>query len=116
MIYINSFLFAGLVCVIGQLLMDVVKLKPGEVTSLFVVIGSFLEIFNLYDWFIEKYGAGSMVVITSFGHLLAHGIMDAIKNSGIMGIFTGAYSLTTSGISSTIFFAFLCAIVFKPKN
>ena len=116
MIYINSFVFAGLVCVIGQVLMDKLNFKPGEVTSLFVVVGSFLEVFNIYDWFIEKFGAGSMVVITSFGHLLTHGIMDSIKSNGILGLFTGTYSLTSSGISSTILFAFLCAILFKPRN
>lgn len=116
MIYINAFLFSGLVCSIGQILMDKFKFKPGHVTSLFVVIGAFLDIFNIYDFFVEKCGAGAMVVITSFGHLLIHGALEATKTDGILGLLTGMFSLTTSGIVSTIVSAFLVSILFKPKN
>ena len=82
MIYIYSFFFSGLVCLIGQLLLDNTKLKAGDVTSLFVVLGAFLDIFNIYDFFVSKFGAGAMVVITSFGHLLVHGaILKAKKGT-----------------------------------
>lgn len=116
MIYIYSFLFAGVVCLIGQLIMDLTKLKPGDVTSLFVVIGAFLDIFSIYDFFVEKFGAGAMVVITSFGHLLIHGALLKAKESGLLGLFTGMFSLTATGITSTVIFAFIISIIFKPKN
>lgn len=116
MIYIYSFLFAGLVCLIGQLILDLTNLKAGDVTSLFVVIGAFLDIFNIYDYFVSKFGAGAMVVITSFGHLLIHGALEGAKKGGLLGLFTGMFSLTAPGITATIVFAFLIAIIFKPKN
>ena len=116
MIYIYSFLFAGVVCLIGQLLMDLTKLKPGDVTSLFVVIGAFLDIFGIYDFFIKKFGAGAMVVITSFGHSLIHGALLKAKESGILGLFTGMFSLTATGITATVIISFLIALIFKPKN
>lgn len=116
MIYIYSFLFAGIVCLIGQLLLDFTKLKPGDVTSLFVVIGAFLDIFNIYDFFVAKFGAGAMVVIPSFGHLLIHGALEGAKKDGFLGLFTGMFGLTATGITSTIIFAFIISIIFKPKN
>ena len=116
MIYLYSFLFAGVVCLIGQLLMDLTKLKPGDVTSLFVVIGAFLDIFGIYDFFVTKFSAGAMVVIPSFGHLLIHGALAKAKASGLLGLFTGMFSLTATGITSTIIFAFLHSIIFKPRD
>ena len=116
MIYIYSFLFAGIVCLIGQILLDFTKLKPGDVTSLFVVIGAFLDIFGIYDYFVTKFGAGAMVVITSFGHLLIHGALLEAKEAGFLGLFTGMFNLTATGITSTIIFSFIVSLVFKPKN
>lgn len=116
MIYVYAFLFAGLVCLIGQLILDLTNLKAGDVTSLFVVIGAFLDIFGIYDFFVHKFGAGAMVVIPSFGHLLIHGALLEAKESGLLGLFTGMFSLTATGITATIIFSFIIAIVFKPKN
>lgn len=116
MIYLYSFLFSGTVCFIGQLLMDKVKLKPGEVTSLFVVLGAFLDIFGIYDYFVNNFGAGAMVVITSFGHSLIHGALMTVKTDGILGLLTGMFALTASGITSTILFSFIFALIFRPKN
>ena len=68
--FIYSFLFAGIVCLIGQIILDNTKLLPGHITSLFVVIGAALDTFSIYDLFVDKFGAGAIVCITSFGHLL----------------------------------------------
>ena len=116
MTFIYSFLFSGIVCLIGQLLLDNTKLKAGDVTSLFVVIGAFLDIFSIYDLCVEKFGAGAMVVITSFGHLLIHGAMLKAEESGLLGVFSGMFTLTATGITSTIIFAFLISILFKPRG
>ena len=116
MIYLYSFLFAGIVCLIGEILMTSFKLKPGVVTSIFVSVGAFLDIFNIYDWFVNTFGAGAMVVITSFGHSLIHGSLAKAHEEGLLGLFTGMFSLTATGITSTIIFAFLFSIFFKPKK
>ncbi len=69
---VYSFLFCGIVCLIAQLILDNSKLTPGHITSIFVVLGSFLDVFNIYDMIVEVVGGGAMVPITSFGHQLIH--------------------------------------------
>ena len=104
--FIYSFLFAGIVCLIGQIILDNTKLLPGHITSLFVVIGAALDTFSIYDLFVDKFGAGAIVCITSFGHLLIHGALAKAKVDGLLGLFTGMFSLTATGITATIIFAF----------
>ncbi len=116
MIYLYSFLFSGLVCLIGQIILDNSKLTPGHITSLFVVMGSFLDIFNIYDKIVLLVGGGALVPITSFGHLLTHGAMIKASSIGFIGIAMGMFDFTASGITSAIFFAFIFSLFFKPKN
>lgn len=116
MSYINSFIFCGIICLIGQLILDNTKLTPGHITTIFVVIGSFLDIFNIYDKFILWAGGGALVPITSFGHLLIHGAMDTASDLGIMGLMTGMFNLTASGITAAIVFSFILSLIFKPKD
>lgn len=116
MIYLNSFLFCGLVCLIGQMILDNTKLTPGHVTTIFVIVGAFLDVFNIYDKLILWAGGGALVPITSFGHLLIHGTMDTVSNFGIMGLFMGMFSLTSSGIVSAIVFSFILSLIFKPRD
>ncbi len=116
MTYIYSFLFTASLCLIAQIILDNTKLTPGHITSIFVVIGAFLDIFNIYDRIITRVGAGALVPITSFGHLLVHGAMQTSIPSGLMGVSMGIFSLTSSGIASAIFFSFIFALIFKPKN
>lgn len=116
MIYFNAFIFCGLVCLIGQLILDNTKLTPGHITTIFVVIGSFLDVFNIYDKLILWAGGGALVPITSFGHLLIHGAMTSANEHGIMGLMTGMFNLTASGITAAIVFSFIFSIIFKPKD
>lgn len=116
MIYFNAFIFAAVICLIGQIILDNTKLMPGHITSLFVVIGAALDTFAIYDFFVEKFGAGAMVCITSFGHLLIHGALAKAESDGLLGLFTGMFTLTASGITATIIFSFIFSILFKPKN
>ena len=116
MIYFNAFLFAGIVCLIGQIILDNTKLTPGHITSLFVVIGSFLDMFDIYDKFVLWCGGGALVPITSFGHLLIHGAMDTINEFGAMGLFTGMFDLTSAGIVAAIVFSFTFGLIFKPRD
>lgn len=116
MIYINAFLFCGLVCMIAQLILDNTKLTPGHVTSLFVVIGAFLDISGIYDKIVLYCGAGALVPITSFGHLLVHGAMDVAGELGPIGLSFGIFNLTSAGISVALVVAFVLCLIFKPKH
>ena len=116
MIYLNAFIFAGIVCVLGQIIIDNTRWTVGHITSLFVVLGAFLDIFNIYDRFVLWAGGGAIVPITSFGHLLIHGALDKAKDVGILGLAMGMFDLTASGITATIIIAFILAIIFNPKN
>lgn len=116
MIFLTSFLFCGFVCLIGQIILDNTKLTPGHVTSLFVVVGAFLDSFGLYDKFIKWFGAGTLVPITSFGHSLIHGALDKAESSGFLGLLGGMFSLTSAGIVAAIVFGFILTIIFKPKD
>lgn len=116
MIYINSFLFCGIVCLISQIILDNTKLTPGHVTSLFVVVGAFLDIFGIYDKFVKWCGAGAIMPITSFGHLLIHGAMHKASDMGVIGLSYGVFNLTSAGISVALVLGFILSLVFKPKN
>ncbi len=116
MIYIYSFLFCGFVCLLGQIILDNTKLSTGHITSIFVVIGAALDIFNIYDNIILHVGAGAMIPITSFGHSLIHGALAEAEKAGLMGILTGMFDLTATGITAAIVFTFVLALIFKPQN
>ena len=114
--YLYAFLFCGILCLISQLILDNTKLTPGHITSLFVVIGAFLDLFGIYDKIVLYCGAGAIIPITSFGHLLIHGAMDIANETGIMGLTLGIFNLTSAGISVAIVLAFILALIFKPKH
>lgn len=116
MIYISAFLFAGIVCVIGQIILDNTKLTPGHVTSIFVVVGAALDIFSIYDKFVIWAGGGALVPITSFGHLLMHGALEKAQEYSILGLSMGMFDLTATGIISAIVISFFLALIFKPKH
>ena len=110
MIYFNSFIFAGLVCAIAQFILSKTKLTPGHVTVIFVCLGAFLDIFNIYDKLILWAGGGALVPITSFGHMLTHGEIAGYETEGFMGILGGTFNLTAIVVS------FFLALIFKPKD
>ncbi|MBQ6495449.1 MAG: stage V sporulation protein AE [Bacilli bacterium] len=116
MIYINAFLFCGFICLISQLILDNTKLTPGHITSLFVVIGASLDLFGIYDKFVLYCGAGAIIPITSFGHLLVHGAMDTANDIGPLGLSFGIFNLTSAGISVALVMGFLMSVLFKPKH
>ncbi len=116
MLYFNSFLFCGFICLMGQLILDNSKLTPGHITSLFVVIGAFLDTFSIYDFIIKKVGGGALIPITSFGHSLIHGALAKSNSMGFMGLLMGMFDLTATGITAAIIFSFVFSLIFKPKN
>jgi stage V sporulation protein AE len=116
MIFFWAFVVGGLICVIGQLMMDGLKLTPAHVTSTLVVIGAVLDGLGLYEPLIDFAGAGATVPITSFGNALVHGAMAEAEQHGLVGIIAGIFEVTSAGISSAIVFSFLAALVFRPKG
>ncbi len=119
--YVYAFLVGGIICVIGQILIDKFKLTPAHVMVTLVVSGAILDGIpfgksTVYDKLIDFAGAGATVPITSFGHALVHGAIEEAEKHGIIGIITGIFKLTSAGISSAIIFGFLAAVIFKPKG
>ena len=114
--YFMAFLFSGGVCVVAQVIYDHTKLTPGHITSLFVVAGSFLDLFHIYDKLVDIFHAGALVPILSFGHSLMHGAMEATREFGVFGIAMGMFDYTASGITAAILFGFLTAVIFKAKS
>ena len=116
MIFFWAFVIGGLICVIGQIMFDVFKLTPAHTLSTLVVIGALLDGFNLYEPLIDFAGAGATIPITSFGNSLVHGAMEEAENHGIVGVITGMFEVTSSGISAAIIFGLIGALIFKPKG
>jgi len=115
-IYFWAFVVGGAICVIGQIMFDVFKLTPAHTLSTLVVVGAVLDGFGLYEPLIEFAGAGATVPITSFGNSLVHGAMAEAEKHGIIGVITGMFEVTSSGISAAIVFGFIGALLFKPKG
>ncbi|OPJ62442.1 stage V sporulation protein AE [Clostridium oryzae] len=111
-----AFLIGGGICVIGQLLMDVARLTPAHTTCTLVVCGAILGGLGLYDPFVEFAGAGATIPISSFGNSLVKGALMEAKSTGFIGVLTGIFEITSSGISAAIIFSFIAALIFKPKG
>ena len=115
MIYLYAFLIGGLICMAGQLLMDLTKLTPARILVLFVCLGVVLGGLGWYPKLVELAGAGATVPLTGFGYSLARGSLEAVREIGVLGAFTGGITATAGGISAAIFFGYLAAVLFKPK-
>lgn len=111
-----AFVVGGLICVIGQLLFDVFKMNPGKALSILVVCGAILDGLGWYEPLLDFAGAGASVPITSFGNSLVHGAMQEAEAHGLIGVITGMFEVTSSGISAAIIFAFIGALIFKSKG
>lgn len=116
MIFFWAFVVGGIICVIGQIMLDVFKLSPGHTLSILVVVGAILDGFGLYEPLIDFAGAGATVPITSFGNSLVHGAMAEAEKHGLVGVVTGMFEVTSAGISASIIFGMIGAILFKPKG
>lgn len=116
MIYVNAFIFCGLVCLIGQIILEETKLTPGHLNTILVVIGCILAGCGLYNKFILWSGAGATVPITNFGNLLVTGALQGYYSEGFIGLLKGLLVNASAGLSATIIISFIVAIIFKSKN
>ncbi len=114
--YLNAFLCGGILCVIGQILIDKTKLTPARILVLYVVSGVVLGGLGIYKYIVQWGGAGATVPLTGFGYLLAKGTAKAVSETGFLGAFTGGVTAAAGGITAAIFFGLLVAILFKPRS
>lgn len=114
--YISAFIVGGLICVIAQILMDTTKLTPARILVIFVTLGAILGGFGLYDKLIEIGGAGATIPLPSFGNGLAKAAIKGVKEDGLIGAFTGGITGAAGGITASIFFGYLMALIFNPKT
>jgi stage V sporulation protein AE len=114
--FIWAFIIGGSICVIGQLMMDGLKLTPAHTMCVLVVAGAVLGGLGWYDPLIEFAGAGATVPISSFGNSLIKGALSEAEQYGIIGVLTGIFEITSAGISAAIIFGFMSALIFKPKG
>ncbi len=116
--YINAFFVGGIICVIGQILIDKTKLTSARILVGFVVIGCLLSGFGIYEKIVDFGGAGATVPLPGFGHVLAEGVKDEIDKVGWFGIFTGGLKSASAGVTAVMLFSFLNALIFdsKPKS
>lgn len=112
---IRCFIVGGLICIIGQILLDRTKLTPARVLVTFVTIGAILGGLGIYKYLIDFAGAGATVPLTGFGANLAKGAIEEVKNSGLLGAFTGGVKASAGGIAAAIFFGYIASLVAKPK-
>ena len=113
--FIRAFLVGGLICVIGQILIDLTKITPARIMVIFVVAGVILGIVGIYPKLVEWAGAGATVPIIGFGNVLAKGVIEDVDKKGLIGAFSGGVRAGATGIASAVFFGYIMTIVSKPK-
>ena len=114
--YLNAFLCGGVLCAIGQILIDKTKLTPARILTGYVVAGVILSAVGLYQPIADWGGAGATVPLTGFGHALAKGVREAVAQKGWLGVLTGGLTATAGGITAAVVFGVVMAAIFKPRD
>ena len=112
--YVNVFLCGGLLCAVGQIIIDKTKLTPARILVGYVVAGVILQAVGLYQYLVEWGGAGATVPLTGFGYTLARGVEKAVAEKGLLGALTGGLTATAGGITAAMLFSLIAALIFKP--
>ena len=112
---LKCFLVGGIICIIGQILIDKTKLTPARVLVIFVTTGCILGGIGIYQYLVDFAGAGATVPLTGFGYNLAKGAIEGVQQSGLIGAFTGGVKAAAGGIAAAVFFGYLAALISKPK-
>ncbi|MGI6701596.1 MAG: stage V sporulation protein AE [Christensenellales bacterium] len=114
--YLKVFLTGGIICMLGQLLINFTKMTSARILVTFLLIGVFLEAVNVYQYVVDFGGTGATIPIVGFGRVLVRGAVEGAASKGLMGALTGGISAASAGIASAIIFGFIIAIIFKPKT
>lgn len=114
--YVKAFLVGGLICMVGQILIDKTKLTPARILVLFLTLGVALTAVGLYEPLVNFAGAGATVPITGFGYTMAKGTIEAVKEKGLLGVLTGGFAASAAGIAAAIFLGYIAAIVSRSSD
>ena len=114
--FLNAFLVGGLLCLIGQVLIDKTSLTPARILTGYVVAGVVLSAVGVYEVIADFGGAGASVPLSGFGHLMAQGVRDAVDSDGAIGILTGALTSAAAGIGAAIVFSLTAGLISRPKE
>ncbi len=114
-ILLKCFITGGLICIIGQILIDKTKLTPARILVIFVTTGAILGGLGIYQYLVDFAGAGATVPLTGFGYNLAKGAIEGVMQNGLVGAFTGGVKAAAGGIAAAVFFGYLASLISKPK-
>lgn len=112
---LRAFVVGGLICVIGQILIDKTKLTPARILVIFVTAGAILGGLGIYKYIVDFAGAGATVPLTGFGYNLSKGAIESVKQYGLLGAFIGGVRAASGGIAAAIFFGYIASLISKPK-
>lgn len=115
MMLLRCFIIGGIICIIGQILIDKTKMTSARILVLFVTVGAILGGLGIYKHIINFAGCGATVPLTGFGANLAKGAIDAVKEMGLLGAFVGGVKSAAGGIAAAVFFGYLASLIAKPK-
>lgn len=116
MIFLKAFIVGGLICVIGQLLIDVTKLTPAKILVTFVCLGVLLGGLGIYDKLVEFAGAGATIPLTGFGNSLANGVKEAVRENGFIGVITGGLSACAGGVTVAMMSGLIVSMIARSKD
>ncbi len=114
--YVNAFLCGGLLCAVGQIIIDKTKLTPARILVGYVVAGVVLQAVGVYQYLVDWGGAGATVPLTGFGYTLAKGVKTAVEEKGLLGALTGGLTATAGGITAAMLFSVIAALLCKPGD
>lgn len=112
---LRCFVVSGIICIIGQILIDKTKLTPARILVVFVTVGAILGGLGIYKYLIDFAGCGATVPLTGFGANLAKGTLEAVKENGLLGAFIGGVRASAGGIAAAVFFGYIASLIAKPK-
>lgn len=114
--YIMAFIIGGLICTIGQIIMDTTKLNPAHILVIFLTTGVILTAIGVYQPLVDIGGAGATVPLPGFGYTLAKGAIKGARENGLIGSFTGGIQAAAGGVAAAIFFGYIMSVIFNPKT
>lgn len=114
--YVWAFVIGGLICVVGQLLVDLTKLTPARILTSYVVAGVILGAVGLYKPLVDFAGGGATVPLTGFGYLLSKGVREAVDENGLLGVLMGGFTACAAGVAAAVFFSLIAALIFKSGS
>ena len=114
--YLKAFVVGGLICMLGQILIDKTKLTPARILVCYVVLGVILGGAGVYERLVDFAGAGATVPLTGFGYNLSKGVREAVAEDGLLGTLTGGRKAAAGGVTAAMVFGFLAALIFDPKD